>query len=112
MSEQKITAAQFEALSTTAERLTGRAWDGTVEHLLEITERQRDESARCREATEILNAHIAWLSSTKAAVEGRGERWNTVACRAQSRRAGDLTAPPEWIGEMCERLTPDWMLNR
>lgn len=60
---------------------------------------------------EVLTVHADWISSTRARVLDRAERWNTVTCRAQARRDGDLAAPPEWIGEMSERLTPPWKLR-
>ncbi|MDL9944277.1 hypothetical protein QSJ19_01495 [Gordonia sp. ABSL11-1] len=100
-----MTEEQFEEVSRTCEIYTGRPWDGTIEQLYA-------SQARQVEIHDILQAHVDWLSDIKARVEESGQRWNTVSCRSRSRRDGDLGAPPEWIGELSERLTPEWMLNR
>lgn len=84
---------------------TCRIWDGSLSHLTEATDRQA-------EAVDILTAHTDWLSDLRARVEATGQRWNTHTCRAQSRRDGDLAAPPEWIGKLSEELTPEWLLNQ
>ncbi|MCH5645673.1 hypothetical protein [Gordonia sp. ABSL49_1] len=94
----------FESLSELCDEMTCRPWDGTLAHLAEL-------SCRQNEATEVLTAHADWMTTTKARVEASGEPWNTVSCRAQSRRDGDLAAPPEWIGELSERFTPEWKVR-
>ncbi|WLP91442.1 hypothetical protein [Gordonia sp. NB41Y] len=99
-----ITSDQFDQLSEMCEFHTGRAWDGSADHLIEANARQS-------EVVEILEAHAEWLSATRAAVEHRGWMWAASTCREQSRRSGDLTTPPEWIGELSERLTPERSLN-
>ncbi|MDH3026834.1 hypothetical protein QEN35_20980 [Gordonia alkanivorans] len=96
---------QFDAISRSCELHTGRPWDGTLEHLAAANARQA-------EAVEVLEAHADWLAACKARVERSGGRWNTSSCRAQSRRDGDLAAPPEWIGDLSERLTPERWLAR
>ncbi|MEP9391152.1 hypothetical protein ABLE94_02685 [Gordonia sp. VNK1] len=95
----------FDIASRLCELYTGRPWDGTTAHLVEVTTRQA-------ETGEILAAHDGWLSATKAAVEVRGDRWNTVSCREQSRRDGDLATPPEWLAERFERESPEGTVNR
>ncbi|WGJ84239.1 hypothetical protein [Gordonia sp. SMJS1] len=96
---------QFDRFNRNCEQYTGRPWDGTIEHL---------DAAHARQAEmiEILNAHVAWLSATKERVERRGEPWNTRTCREQSRRDGDLAAPPQWLGNYSENCTPEWKRNR
>lgn len=100
-----MTLDEFDTITRHCELYTGRAWDGTLDHLATCTARQA-------EAVEILRSHNEWLSGCKARVECAGERWNTSSCRAQSRRDGDLAAPPEWIGRLSEELTPERLLNR
>ncbi|QHD84413.1 hypothetical protein GR168_02650 [Gordonia sp. JH63] len=97
--------ATFDNMSAHCEFYTGRAWNGTLDHLVAANSRQA-------EAVDILNAHADWLSATKQRVEASGARWNTISARRQSRLDGDLAEVPEWIGEMSERLTPEWLLNR
>lgn len=95
----------FDEMSEHCVLYTGRPWDGTLDHLVGANSRQA-------EAVEVLNRHADWLGATKERVERSGARWNTSSCRAQSRRDGDLAAPPDWIGELSEELTPEWLLNR
>lgn len=95
----------FDEMTTHVAFYTGRKWDGSLDHLLAANARQA-------EAVEILNAHADWLDRCKERVEQTGEPWNTRTCRDQSRRDGDLAAPPQWIGNYSENCTPPWMLNR
>ncbi|KAF0967831.1 hypothetical protein [Gordonia sp. YY1] len=94
----------FDEMSEHCELYTGRPWDGTLDHLVGANSRQS-------EAIEILNRHADWLRDCKERVERSGTRWSTSSCRAQSRRDGDLAAPPEWIGKLSEELTPDRLLS-
>ena len=95
----------FERMGRHCEKYTGRPWDGTNGHII-------DANARQAEVIEILESHAAWMQAARARVERSGDHWNTTSCRRQSRLDGDLTAPPEWIGELSERLTPEWGVNR
>ena len=85
-----ITPDRFDELSTRCQIMTGRPWDGTVEHLAEAHARQH-------ECIEILDAHTTWLSRTRARALDAGRDWTTAETRRQSRLDGDLTAPPEWL---------------
>lgn len=101
----QLSYMQFDELSRITETMTGRPWDGTVGHLADLAGRQR-------EANEVLTAHGEWLSDIRDRVERSGERWNTVSCRRQSRRDGDLAVIPEWLAQLCERATPTHLLNK
>lgn len=91
--------------SKLCELYTGRPWDGTTAHLVEVTTRQA-------EAGEILAAHGDWLSDVRGRVLDSGRDWNTASCREQSRRDGDLATPPEWLAERFERESPEGTVNR
>lgn len=95
----------FDNLTRLCEEMTGRPWDGTIAHLDELSDRQAT-------AALVLNAHADWLADIRHRVLDSGRDWNTRTCREQSRRDGDLAAPPEWIGELSERLTPERLLTR
>lgn len=100
-----MTPEQFDNLIRHCEEYTGRPWDGTVEHATAAAD-------MAAEIVDILHAHVDWLSGCKERVERSGLPWNTRTCRDQSRRDGDLAAPPEWLAELSETLTPDWLVNR
>lgn len=88
------------------EEYTGRPWDGSVEHATAAAD-------MAAEIVDILHAHVDWLSGCKERVERAGLPWNTRTCRDQSRRDGDLAAPPpQWIGNYSENCTPAHLLNR
>lgn len=94
----------FDEMSDHCEYYTGHPWDGTLDHLAAANSRQA-------EAVEILERNVDWLRDCRARVERTGARWTTSSCRAQARRDGDLAAPPEWIGQLSEELTPDRLLS-
>ena len=95
----------FDEMTDLCQRFTGRPWDGTEAHLWAAILRQR-------EVTEVLDAHLEWLSDIRTRVLESGTDWTPSTCSAQARRDGDLAASPEWIARLSAELTPDDRLNR
>ncbi|OUC77282.1 hypothetical protein [Gordonia lacunae] len=96
---------EFEQFSAQCLLYTGREWDGTVEHITQMT-------AVVSAGNDVLDAVIDWLSAARERAEQDGRRWNTSECRRQARLSGDLTVCPEWLAAEFERVTPDDRMRR
>ncbi len=81
---------EFDAMSQLCTLYTGRPWDGTLAHLTAAINRQS-------EATDVMEAHADWLTQMRTRAIESGHAWTTTELRRQSRLAGDLTTPPEWL---------------
>lgn len=90
----------FNEMNRICEEVLGVPWNGTYEHQLEAVLRQR-------EAIEILDAHGCWLADIRTRVLDSGTDWTPTSCSAQARRDGDLAAPPMWLVELSQDVTPD-----
>ncbi|HNP58454.1 MAG TPA: hypothetical protein PK331_12400 [Gordonia sp. (in: high G+C Gram-positive bacteria)] len=69
MSNPNAMYAEFEHLSAQCDLYTGRPWDGTTEHVQQL-------SARMDEITDILADHADWLEGLKNLAAERGMPWH------------------------------------
>lgn len=87
----------FDEVSELTELWTGRAWDGTSEHLQQAIAAQNWY-------IEALEAHNRWLTLTRSRALDAGRDWTTAEMRRQGRLLGDLTVPPEWLARLAENI--------
>lgn len=81
-----FTADLFDRVSDLAEAFTGRAWDGTTEHLAQTMDLQDGYLSA-------LGAHAAWLTAIRTRAEAEGRDWTQSELLRQSRRVDGLATP-------------------